>query len=85
MKSNVVIDERKRKFEKIRELYSSRKYRQEDIARELNIPLSIVRKVTEIAGYSHTKEITPDNANKGQGATMCVCYEDMDFLDKYDI
>lgn len=81
-----IIDERRRKAKKIIELYNnSREYRQEDIARVLNIPLNYVQKVTEMFGYSHTKKITHENANKGQGVKMCVCYEDMGFLDNCDI
>ena len=40
--------ERVRKAEKIKNLYESKEWRQEDIARELGIPICIVRKVSQI-------------------------------------
>lgn len=66
-----LIDERKRKAERIIELYESRTYRQEDIATLLNIPVSVVRMVTQEYDFAHTKKKTPDNLNMG-------------YLDAYD-
>lgn len=50
-----IIAERKRKAEKIIELYSEKPYRQEDTANELKISISIVRKVTQAYGFEHGK------------------------------
>lgn len=79
-----LIDERKRKAEYIYNLYESRKYRQEDIAALLNIPITVVRMVTQEYDFEHTKRKTPDNLNEGQLLKMVICYEQMDYLDEYD-
>lgn len=79
-----VIGERKRKAERIVELYESRRYRQEDIAVLLGIPVSVVRMVTQEYDFEHTKKKTPDNLNEGQLLKMVVSYERMDYLDAYD-
>ena len=84
---NYIIMERKRKAEKIIELYSSRNYRQEDIARELGIPKDIVRKVTQAYGFEHGKKksiANPNNLNDGQLINPIIHFGEMDYLDKYD-
>lgn len=79
-----VIAERKRKAECIAELYESRRNRQEDIAALLNIPVSVVRMVTQEYDFERTKKKTHDNLYEGQLLKMVICYERMDYLDAYD-
>lgn len=42
-------------FFKILDMYGSNRYRQEDIAKKLNVPLKAVSFCTKQAGYWHTK------------------------------
>ena len=84
MMDRTIIGERKRKVHEIVDRYEMRGYRQEDIARELGIPIGRVRRVLQDYGYEHTIDITPDNAKQGQKAVMAISYENMDYLDKYN-
>lgn len=80
-------EERARKAEKIVDLYSERSYRQEDIAKKLNIPIEIVRKVTKEYGYDHGKEKSasnPNNLNYGQTINPLIDFSKMDYLDNYE-
>lgn len=80
--------ERVRKAEKIKNLYESKEWRQEDIARELCIPISAVRKVTKIYGYEHGKKKStskPNNLNEGQKIEPFFFEEELSFLDRYEI
>ena len=85
MENKKLIDERKRKAERIIELYACREYRQEDVAKELAIPLHIVAQVTKEYNYSKTKKVTSKNANEGQKRMMCRNFSTMEYLDKYNI
>lgn len=80
--------ERVRKAEKITDLYESKEWRQEDIAKELGIPISIVRKVTQICGYEHGKKKSnsnPNNLNEGQTIRPISFDDELSFLDRYEI
>lgn len=82
-----IIAERIRKSEKIIELYSEKPYRQKDIANELKISISIVRKVTQAYGFEHGKKkstANPNNLNDGQRICPIIRYDEMDYLDKYN-
>lgn len=79
-----ILDERKRKVDIIIRLYDERENRQEDVARILNIPISIVRKVTQAYGYEHTKKKISSNLYPGQMMEMGLCYDKMSYLDKYE-
>lgn len=82
-----IIAERKRKTDKIIELYSGRNYRQEDIAKKFNIPTDIVRNVTQAYGFEHGKKksnANPNNLNDGQRICPIIMYDKMYYLDKYN-
>jgi hypothetical protein len=56
-------------------MYESRKYRQEDIAEVLNIPLISVMKTTQMFGHHHT--VRP--------LKIPIFFkDDFDYLEKYD-
>jgi len=83
---DALLEERKRKADKIVELYSSRSYRQEDVAKEFNIPISIVAKVLTAYSFEHGKELSfsnPCNLNPGQAVKPVILYTEMEYLDKY--
>lgn len=82
-----IITERIRKANKIIKLYSKRNYRQEDIAKEFNIPTDIVRNVTQAYGFEHGKKksnANPNNLNDRQRICPIIKYDEMDYLDKYN-
>jgi len=82
-----IIAQRKKKFKKIIELYETRNYRQEDIAKELKIPISIVAKATKDGNFEHGKKKNfdnPNNLNEGQKICPIFDYNTMEYLDKYD-
>lgn len=81
------MNERFRKAELIAKMYETRKYRQEDIARELNMPISEVREVTKAYGYEHGKlkqSSSPNNLNEDQLIPAFIDGENLSFLDKYN-
>lgn len=65
-------------------MYESKEYRQEDVARELNIPLQVVRVVTKAAGYEHGKKVTFENRNDNQFVKPVTIFGNLYILDKYD-
>jgi hypothetical protein len=79
-----IIEQRYLKAKAIIERYTSRNYRHEDIAKELNVPKNIVSRVTKEFNYEHTKHKTHENINDNQEINMVVNYEKMDYLDQYD-
>ena len=81
--SNPVWDKRKALADKIVDLYKTREYRQEDISKEMNIPVDIVRRVLQSYDYEHTKLKTKENVLDNQKLHLYVCYDNMDYLDKY--
>ena len=84
---NNIIMERERKAEKIISLYRQRNFRQKDVANELGIPVSIVRRTTKEYGYEHGKEKSannPNNLNDGQTVSPIIDFSKMDYLDKYN-
>lgn len=86
--ANDIIAERKEKFKKILALYESREYRQEDIAKKLGIPISIVAKATKDGNFEHGKKKrfdNPNNLNEGQKICPVFDYHSMKYLDKHDI
>lgn len=82
-----IIKERQRKVKKILELYRKSTYRQEDVAKELGIPIEIVRKVTRYCNFEHGKEKSienPNNLNEGQTINIIIDYNQMGYLDLYN-
>ena len=81
-----MYEERFEKLHKIGDKYS-REYRQEDIAKEFGIPVSVVRKATKALGYEHgklKKANNPNNLNSGQKQEAVICGNELGFLDKYE-
>lgn len=78
--------DRERKANVIMEMYENRKYRQEDIAKELGMDIADVRKVTQAYGFSHGKKLqrdNPNNLNPGQLVPAIIDFGGMGFLDRY--
>ena len=74
-KANIIIDYYGR----------DRTHTQEDVAKELNIDVDIVRRVTKLFNYRHTKALTPENLNEGQTISPLIFADKLAFLDKVDI
>lgn len=77
-----------KKARQIVDMYSNREFRQEDIAKALEIPIDVVRKVTKIYGFEHGKlksNCDPNNLNSGQKINPVIFEDELAFLDPYDI
>ncbi len=84
VESMSISDERFGKAQRIIDLYETRKYTQEDIAGKFGISVEIVRKVTQMYNYSHTRlksRSDPDNLREGEKVNMCISSENLSFLD----
>lgn len=79
-----IIEQRTRKANDIIKLYENREYRQEDVARELGIPKSVVAKVTKEFNYEHGKQKNSKNLNDNQKINPVIDYNNMDYLDQYE-
>ena len=79
-----IIDERRRKVEIIVGFYVNRMMIQEDIAKMLNIPVGVVRKVLQKWNFEYTKFKTKENLKEGQKFNMGLDYLSMDYLYKYN-
>jgi hypothetical protein len=81
-----IAKERFRKAKIIIDCYGrDRTHTQEDVAKELNISVDIVRRVTKLYNYWHTKKLTLENLNEGQTINPLIFAEQLAFLDKVDI
>ena len=73
-----------KRAEKIEETYEDKENRQVDVAKELNISVSVVGKTTRELGYSYGKKVTPDNCTEKQKVQPFSSAENMEYLAKYD-
>ena len=73
-----------KRAEKIEETYDDKEKRQLDVAKELNIPVSVVGKTTRELGYSYGKDVTPENRTEKQKVQPFSSAENMEYLLKYD-
>lgn len=84
MCKNAYID-RKKKMDEIDNKYSTREYRQKDLAKEYGMSMHEVRIVTKALGYEHGKKKTPENLNPGQLSNLVSDLEELSFLDNYEL
>lgn len=79
-----IMEERFRKLDIIIKLYENRENTHEVIAEKLGMSAEDAGIATRLAGYSHTKKTTSDNANPGQLLRAIIKGAELAFLDKYD-
>lgn len=76
MDNTEILKERKRKADRIMQLYQVEKEKQTEIASELSIPECIVGNVTQAYGYEEEKDHT--------FIKTPVFYDELGCLDKYN-
>ena len=70
--------------EKIEKKYKEMENRQMEVAKELNIPVSVVGKTTRELGYSYGKKVNPNNRTEKQKVQAFSSAENMEYLLKYN-